>query len=320
MKIQPISFEKKYRKPRTSQKATQGVQTQALKQQINPQEAKAELIKQAEFAQKEAQKIKQSANSAKIRGFEVLDNAKKNKEYANALYEAIKAENISDKDFAALQFEGITYKVHIAQGKCRATGQSRGFFGKKDIFEFDIKRNEPVSILKGYEKDKNSDIYTSCEEYYFPTSSAYKVFFNTTTDKTRKNSKEGFVFYDGELKGYNTNAKMFLNDFEYGEFEKSYSFDLFNTLSCCNVGLNCVKNSFEIKQAYHFSGGKFKSYIKDCEARLKGRNSVCNNGVMIEYRGDKPDVGYINYHVTNEMPSIDFKYEFQPQSSFGDYC
>ena len=39
---------------------------------------------------RKAQKIKQNANSVKIRSFEIADKAKKNKEFADSLYYEIK--------------------------------------------------------------------------------------------------------------------------------------------------------------------------------------------------------------------------------------
>ncbi len=315
MKIQPISFEKKYKKPRTGKREMQKTQTSVQKQQMSAEASKAMLVKQADYALIKASKIKQSANSAKMRSFEVLDKAKKQAQFANGLYSVILS-NSTDKDVFVVQYEGMTYKVEKIDAKYRAIGQSRGFFGKKDVFEYEIKKDGlKTSILRGYEKDLDS--YKANEEYHITKNSAIDVFFNASTDKNNKKYKEGFSFYDDKLSMYHTNAKTFLNDFSYGEFGSSFSFDtLFGNFSNCNIGLECSKNAFAIKESYHFMDGKLNSYIKDCKARARGENSDCINGVMIQYGGNKAQVGYINYHVVNEKPSFDFVYEFQPQPAF----
>ena len=115
------------------------------------------------------------------------------------------------------------------------------------------------------------------------------------------------------LSSYFVNAKVALNDFEVGEYEKMYNYDtIFGSFSNCNIGLNCSKNAFNFKKGYHFSNGKLESYIKDCKARLRGDdNSICTNGIMIQYVNNKPEAGYINYRVADEKASFDFEHIFQ---------
>jgi hypothetical protein len=176
-----------------------------------------------------------------------------------------------------------------------------------------------TTILKGYTQEKNSNTYTSVEEYHQTRGLILDVFFDVTTTKTDKSIKEGFSFYsDGALASYKTNARTFLNDFEYGEFGAMYNFDTtWNSFSNCNFGLNCSKNAFTFKEGYYFTAGKLNTFIRDCNAKSKGYDSsVCTNGIMVQYVNDKPEAGYINYRVVNEKASFDYEYEFQPQPAF----
>ena len=81
MKIQPISFEKKYKKPRTGKKEIQKTQSISQMPKMTPQEYITLLKNQANSALSEAQKIKQTANSIKIRSYEIAAKAKRNKEF-----------------------------------------------------------------------------------------------------------------------------------------------------------------------------------------------------------------------------------------------
>ena len=250
MKIQPITFEKKYKKPRTGKREIQNIQIQPQKQRMSPEASRAELVKQADTGLREAEAIKQTANSAKIRSYEVLDKAKRNFEFADGLYAVIKEDpNSSNKNFV-VRYQGTTYKVELQNTKYRAIGQSRGFAGKKDVFEFELKKGElKTSIIKGYHQEKDSNTYTSAEEYHQTRGVILDIFFDVATTKTDKKIKEGFSFYsDGSLASYVTNAKTFANDFEYGEFGARYSFDtIWNSFSNCDIGLNCSKNAFSLE-------------------------------------------------------------------------
>lgn len=312
MKIQPISFEKKYKKPRTGYREIQRTQASAQKAKMSDEASRAEIIKQANSALIEAQKLSQNASSAKIRSSEVLNKAKANIDFANGLFSVIKAN--ATKSAFSIQYEGITYKVEINNGKCRAIGQSRGFFGKKDVFEYDIKKDKLTSIFKGYAKEKDKDNYSAAEEYHNQRGKILDVFFDVSTNKFGKNIKECFSFHsDDMLSSYFVNAKVSLNDFEIGEYEKMYNYDtIFGGFSNCNIGLNCTKNAFTFKKGYHFSNGKLNSYIKDCAARSKGiDSSICTNSIFIQYLNNKPEVGYMNYRVVDEKISFDYEHIFQ---------
>ena len=309
MKIQPISFEKKYKKPRTGYRESQKSQAPIQKPKMSAEASRAELIKQASLALNEAQKISQNANSVKIRSHEVLDKAKRNIEFANGLYSLIKA-NATKSSFS-IQYEGTTYKVAINNGKCQAIGQSRGFFGKKDVFEYDLRKDKLTSILKGYTKEADKDSYSAAEEYHNLRGTILDVFFDVSTNKFSKNIKEGFSFYsDNALSSYKVNAKVSLNDFELGEYEKVYNYD--GAFSNYNYGLNCSKNAFAFKKGYHFTNGKLNSYMKDCNAKSKGYDSsICTSNVMIQYYNNMPEAGYINYRVVDEKISFDYEHIFQ---------
>ena len=316
-KIQPIAFTKKYKKPRTVKREIQKTQIQAQTPKMGPEASRAELAKQADYALKKANVIKQNANTVKIRSYEVIDKAKRNIEFANGLFSLIKA-NATRNNFS-IQYEGTTYKVEINNGKCRAIGQSRGFFGKKDIFEYDLKNDKLNSIFKGYAKETDKDSYSAQEEYHNLRGSILDVFFDVSTNKLNKNIKEGFSFYsDNMLSSYFVNAKVALNDFEFGEYEQIYNYDTISgAFSNCNIGLNCSKNAFTFKKGYHFINGKLESYIRDCKAKSKGYDSsVCTSEVMIHYTNNKPEVGYMNYRVVDEKASFDYEYEFQSQPAF----
>lgn len=312
MNIQPITFEKKYKKPRTGKREIQKTQSIPKMPKMNQQECVATLEKQANLALVEAQKIKQNANSVKIRSFEIADKAKKNKEFADSLYYEIKENpNSSSKNFV-VQHQGTTYKVENTNGKYRAIGQSRGFFGKKDVFEYEMKKGELVTtILKGYSKEKGADTYTVQEEYHFFEDRWLEVFFETTTNEYKK-SKEKFTFILGnQLYTYATNSKTKPNDYSCGEFDTLINYDSIGKLSYCSIGLNNIsKSTSVIKRGYHFYCDKLSSYFKDCYIKEKGENYDCNNGIMIQFRNNQPEVGYINYHVINERPKADFEYRF----------
>ena len=312
MNINPISFEKKYKKPRTGKREIQRTQAPVQMPKMSPETSKAELIKQANFALSHVDKIKQVANSAKIRSFEVLEKAKKNREFADGLYMVIKENpNSANKNFS-IQYQGITYKVELQNGKYRAIGQSRGFFGKKDVFEFEMKKGElKISILKGYSKEKETNAYAVAEEYHFIQNQNINVFFDTVTDKYKK-GKEGFAFNSqSELSLYKTNFKIKPDDFDYGEFETLINYNLYQKLDCYTVGFSTSKNAMNHKHSWHFSNnGMLENYNKDCYASGCEDNEICNIRNYIFFEDSKPIIGYTNYRVVNEKPSFDFQYEF----------
>ena len=314
MLIQPITFEKKYKKPRTGKREIQRTQAPVQHQKMSPQEYIAELKKQANYALGEVDKIKQVANSASIRSFEVAEKAKRNKEFADSLYAAIKENpNSTNKNFI-IQHQGTTYKVELQNGKYRAIGQSRGFFGKKDIFEYETKKGElKTSILKGYSKEKETNIYTANEEYHYIQNGNIKVFFDTATDKFKK-AKEGFSFALGsELRQYHTNIKIAQDDFDYGEFETSISYDtwLNSKLASYTIGLDCSKNSMRDKHCWVFApNGTLENYHQNCFVKSRGENDVCDVKIMIGFKDNKPVNGVINMHAENEKPSYEFEYKF----------
>ena len=312
MKITPISFEKKYKKPRTGKREVQRTQTSVQLQKMSPQEYIIELKKQADFALNEVGKIKQIANSAKIRSYEVADKAKRNKEFADSLYVAIKENpNSANKNFI-IQHQGTTYKVELQNGKYRAIGQSRGFFGKKDVFEYEMKKGElSTTILKGYSKE--TDTYTTQEEYHFIGDGNVKVFFDTATDKFKK-AKESFSFILGnELTNYCTNIKTKPDDFEYGEFETIINYSVWQNSKLFSyvVGLQCSKNSMQSKYCWTFSpNGALEGFNKDCYAKSKEKSDNCDVKVMVGFKDGKPINGAINMRSVGEKPSYEFKYEF----------
>jgi len=149
------------------------------------------------------------------------------------------------------------------------------------------------------------------KEYHFFEDRWLEVLFDTTTDKL-KSSKERFTFVLGnQLQSYHQNSKTKPDDFSYGEFETSINYDSVGQLYYCNIGFNNIsKKTSTIKQGYHFYCGKLNSFFEDFYAKEKGENYDCDTKIMLQYRSGKPEVGYINYHVTNEKPSYDFKHEF----------
>lgn len=311
-KIQPITFEKKYKKPRTGKREIQRTQAPIQLQKMSSKEYVVELKKQADFALGEVDEIKKNANSAKIRSFEVATKAQRNKEFAVGLYAAIKENpNLSNKNFI-VQYQGTTYKIENQKGKYRVIGQSRGFFGKKDVFEFEMKKGElKISVLKGYSKEKGTEAYTAHEEYHYIQNGNVKVFFDVVTDKFKK-AKEEFSFNsENELSVYSKNIKTMPDDIEYGEFETSVSYWLGSKPASYTIGLNCSKNSMHDKHCWSFAlNGELENYHQDCFVKTRGENDICDVKLLLGFKDNKPINGVINMHVENEKPSYEFQYEF----------
>lgn len=313
MPIQPINFGKNIKHQKSAKERFKKTYAQTHIQNMPSQECETVLIKKAGFALNEAPKIKQTANSVKIKSYEVLNKARINKEFADGLYCAIKEnQNSSNKNFI-VSYQGTTYKVEAQNGKYRAIGQSRGFFGKKDIYEYENKKGElKIAIFKGYSKEKNSDTFSASEEYHYIENNNVVVFFDTINDKFKK-AKEGFSFaLEKELRVYCTNSKTKLDDFECGEYEISIAYDIYQRFRSYTTNLNSSKNSMYSKHCWTFSrDGMLETFHQDCKVKFKDESEICDIGMVIEFENNKPKAGYSNMHVANEKPVYGFEYEFK---------
>lgn len=313
MLVQSINFGKNIKRQKPVKERFKKTCAQTHIQNMSSQECEISLIKKADFALSETRKIKQTANSAKIRSYEVLNKARTNKEFADGLYCAIKEnQNLSNKNFV-VSYQGTTYKVEAQNGKYRAIGQSRGFFGKKDVYEYENKKGElKIAIFKGYLKEKNSDTFSISEEYHYIENNNVVVFFDTINDKFKK-AKEGFSFApEKELRVYCTNSKTRLDDFEYGEYETSITYDIYQGFRSYTTNLNSSKNSMYSKHCWIFSrDGMLETFHQDCKVKAKDESEICNVGMVIEFENNKPKAGYSNMLVANEKPTYGFKYEFK---------